>query len=101
MSVHPFAAWLVEHYADQADTPLGKFAREFAPLFPDTGDRATLRAVVEAHAAEWDDWLASWMPTCFDVAWQQYHPKCASPGCNQPACEAMSYCGEHALSELL
>lgn len=98
---HQFAAWLTENYADQEGTPLGKFARKFAPLLPAKGDRAELRAVVEDHAARWDDRLASWMPDCFDVAWREYQPNCIAPGCPHPACDQMSHCGEHALEELL
>jgi hypothetical protein len=98
---HEFAVFLVQNYAHEAETPLGIFAREFAAVLPSSGDRATLLAAVEAHAAEWDGELASWMPACFSVAWRVFQPTCIEPGCQQPPCDEMSYCGEHVLAELL
>lgn len=73
--LHPFAIWLVEQYGDEADTPLGKFAREFAPRFPAEGDRATLRRSL-AHwvGKDTDPWTDMRDLACFDEAWQKYAP---------------------------
>ncbi len=96
MTEHPFVTWMVEHHA-KADTPLGDFARDlkYDPEFPIEGDRADLRHHLAYIGA--DEWVLG----CFDVAWKQYQPTCTWPGCTQPACDAMSYCGEHALTDLL
>lgn len=100
---HAFVAWLVDHHGDEADTPLGMFARDYAKVFPQTGDRATLRAVLEAHVAEWGDSPANHPAVdCFDIAWQRFRPTCEAPDCAQTVEVQMSLCGVHApLGELL
>lgn len=101
--MNAFAIWLLENYAQEADTPLGTFARTFAPLLPTAcGNRAELRAVVQANAVEYDALPTSWPAVnVFDVAWRQYQPTCAWTGCSHTACDEMSYCGVHAAAELL
>ncbi len=68
---HPFVTWLLRREDLRADTPLARFARDYADAFPSSGDRAALRAIVEVQFDPDDDW-ADWMLTCFDVAWEQY-----------------------------
>jgi hypothetical protein len=96
-----FPAFLAQTYAHEAETPLGIFAREFGPVLPAEGDRPALLAAVKAHAAEWDNELASWMPDCFSVAWRVFQPTCIEPGCSNGPCDEMSYCAEHVGAELL
>ena len=96
---HPFVVWLVKHHV-KADNPVGDLARDVqAGLdLPASGDGATLRHHLDYNGC------GEWALAAFDVAWQQYQPTCEWPGgvgCTQPALDAMSYCGEHALTELL
>jgi hypothetical protein len=94
---HDFVKWLVKQHG-QDDTPLGNFARDLARSseFPAEGDRADLRESL-GRTCSGDAWVLA----CFDVAWRQYQPTCATDGCKQPPGDQMSHCGEHALVELL
>ncbi len=63
---HPFVTWLLRRDL-RAHTPLDSFARHYSRVFPGSGDRARLRAELEAYVG--DDEYAL---TCFDVAYERY-----------------------------
>ncbi|WP_420451565.1 YozE family protein [Ilumatobacter sp.] len=93
-TVHPFVAWLRRN---PARNPVFRdFADEYGGLLPATGDRETMRAVVE-NREDGDTWNL----TCFDVAWQRFRPTCEWPNCVEAADMQMSVCAVHALKELL
>jgi uncharacterized protein YozE (UPF0346 family) len=68
---HPFTTWLLKRDDRRDDTPLGRFARDYADVFPSAGDRDGLRAALAASFDSDDPW-ADWMLTCFDMSWEQY-----------------------------
>jgi hypothetical protein len=105
---HPFATFLLDRDLRDA-TPLSTFAQEYANLLPTTGDRATLRTMVEHYLGYEPDGdpdevdpHTSWTLTCFDVTWQQFRPTCEAFGCAESVDLQMSLCGVHSpLEDLL
>ncbi len=93
-AVHEFVVWLMQ----QGNPVFATFAATYGDIFPATGSREALRAVLVDHVGE-DDILNL---TCFDVAWAQFRPKCEVPHCNHPVGQRMSLCAVHApLQDLL
>jgi hypothetical protein len=93
---HPFVTFLLKLDLRSIE-PLSMFARGYANLFPPTGDREAMRAVLEEYVGEEDTWDLS----CFDVAWHKFRPTCEEPGCPLPVDVQMSVCAVHVLAELL
>lgn len=92
--VHPFVAWLREHHGHEDDTPLGNFARELeAADLPLSADRNELRALLDYE--DEDDYVLAL--ACFEVAWEQYEPRCSWSGCMEPADNDSSVCAAHGL----
>lgn len=98
---HAFAAWLREQHGG-ADTPLGIFARDHSNDFPATGDRAELRAALQAAVGGVLTPYAEWTLGCFDEAWRQFRPMCEAPDCTKAVDLQMSLCVVHApMADLL
>ena len=95
-SHHPFVWWL----GRQDNAVFASFLADYVDLFPATGGREALRAVVENDgrepAANQHDPLS-----VFDVAWQMFRPTCTTLGCNNVVGLGMDLCAVHVLAELL
>jgi hypothetical protein len=100
---HPFVTFLL-HRDLRDGTPLSAFAQEYANLLAATGDRATLRKMVEEDLGYDPDDVdphTSGTLSCFDIAWNQFRPTCETADCEKAVGIKTSLCGVHALEELL
>lgn len=94
-AVHPFVSWL----GRQDNEVFATLAADYGDFLPASGDRETLRAVVENDAREPEADRHDPV-SVFDVSWAQFRPTCEAPDCSSTVGLQWEFCAVHVLAEL-